>query len=64
MLINNTKIIIINTIDDNMDGNRKVDWMLRGNNGEKIRFANSLVISSKFMWNTYSFLKTNEYFGF
>ena len=64
MLINDTRIIIINTIDDNIGENRKINWIFETDEGEKVRLANSLVISSKFMWNTYSYLKFNEYFLF
>ena len=62
--LNNTKMIIINTIDNNIGDNKKINWLFELNNGEKVRLANTAVVSSKFMWNVYSYLKVDEYFQF
>ena len=57
-------MIIINTIDNNIGDNKKINWLFELNNGEKVRLANTAVVSSKFMWNVYSYLKVDEYFQF
>ena len=43
-------------IDNNL-GDHKINWLFTNNKNEKITFANSLVVSSKLLWNVYSFLK-------
>ena len=63
-MLNETKIVMINTIDNNVGDNKKIDWLFELKTHERIRLANSVVISSKFMWNVYSYLKVDEYFQF
>ena len=62
--MNNTKILMINTIDDNVGDNKKINWLFKLENGEKVMLANTAIVSSKFMWNVYSYLKVHEYFKF
>ena len=55
---------MINTIDDNVGDNKKINWLFKLENGEKVMLANTAIVSSKFMWNVYSYLKVHEYFKF
>lgn len=64
VMLNMTKLLIINTIDENVGDNKKINWLFELDNDEKIMLGNSITISSKFMWNVYSYLKVDEYFSF
>lgn len=63
-MLNMTKLLIINTIDENVGDNKKINWLFELNTNEKVMLGNSVTISSKFMWNVYSYLQVDEYFSF
>ena len=63
-MLNMTKLLIISTIDENVGDNKKINWLFELNNNEKVMLGNSITISSKFMWNVYSYLQVDEYFSF
>lgn len=58
-MFNDTKIVMINTLDNNVGNNKKINWLFQLNNNEHIKFANTVIVSSKFMWNVYSYLKVS-----
>ena len=62
--MNSTKMLIINTIDDNMGYNKRINWIFESSSNDKVSFANTAIVSSKYMWNVYSYLKVEEYFKF
>ena len=62
-LVNGTRIIMINTVNTDL-GEGKINWLFSNSNGEMVTFANSIVVSTRFMWNIYCFLKPSEYFKF
>lgn len=49
---------------DNNFGEGDINWLFENSKGEKVTFANTLVVPSKIMWNVYSYLKPEEYFRF
>lgn len=63
-MFNNTKMLFINTLNNNIGESEKLNWLIEVNEGEKVNFANTVIISTKFMWNIYTYLKVNEYFRF
>lgn len=63
-LLNSTRMIFVNTLDENMGNHQHLNMLLELQTGEKISFANTAVVSSKFMWNVYSYLNQDEYFRF
>ena len=61
-LVNNTRIVMISTVNTNIElGN---SWTFLNEEGERVTFANSFMVSTRFLWNVYCLLKPHEYFKF